>query len=402
MTRLAVICLLLVSACDRSSPPPSIDRAPALVALDPPSARGATSPNLVAVANGALLTWIEPTEGKAHRLRFARFTGGAWSAAITINEGVDLIASWADVPSIAQQQDGVLVASWAEKVPAPAQHAYDVVLARSVDRGATWKRLGSPHHDGTATEHGFVSLVPAATSTLVIWLDGRATVAPSGATMLRAASVAEAIGDEQVVDDRVCDCCSTAAAATAEGPLAVFRDRSADEVRDPSIARNVKGAWLPSRPVHVDGWTIAGCPVNGPAIAASGHDVAVAWYTLAGQRSTVRVAFSSDAGASFDRPIEVDAPRAARSPIGRVDVARDGTDALVSWIAAEGGIAHLVVRRVSRDGRLGPELEIATVDAGRDSGFPRIENVGDELLVTWTDTRAGVLRASHIPRAAFK
>ena len=401
MVRLAVTCLVLVSACDRSATPPIIDRAPALVALDPPSARGATSPNLVATANGALLTWLEPTEGKAHRLRFARFTGGAWSTATTITEGADLIANWADVPSIAQQQDGVLVASWAEKVPAPAAHAYDVVLARSVDRGATWKRLGSPHHDGTATEHGFVSLVPAAASTLVVWLDGRATVAPAGATMLRAASVAEAIGDEQVVDDRVCDCCSTAAAATAEGAVTVFRDRSEEEVRDPSIARNVKGAWS-SRPVHVDGWTIAGCPVNGPAIAASGYDVAVAWYTVAGQRSTVRVAFSSDAGASFDCPIDVDVPHEARSPVGRVDVVRDGADALVSWIAAEREDARLVVRRVSRDGRLGPELEIARVDAGRDSGFPRIENVGDELLVTWTDTRAGVLRAVRIQRAAFK
>ncbi len=401
MRRICALRLVLIGACGRSSTTGS--EVPAkLAAIDPPAGVGAASPSLVATRDGALVTWLEPADRKSHRLRFARFSDGRWNAATTIVEGENVVANWADVPSMTEQQDGVLIAHWAEKVPEPAAHAYAVILARSSDRGATWKRLGSPHRDGTATEHGFVSLVPDGSSTLVVWLDGRETVNDRGSTMLRAASVGETIGDEQVVDDRVCDCCSTAAAMTADGPAVVFRDRSDDELRDPWIARRLAGSWTQSRAVHQDRWMIAGCPVNGPAIASSGRELVVAWYTLADQRATVRVAFSSDSGGSFGRAIDVDVPRDLRAPIGRVDVVLDGTDAVVSWIAAEREVGHLLVRRVSRDGRLGPELELATIGAGRDGGFPRIENVGDELLASWTDTSSGRLRAGHIPRSAIK
>ena len=31
--------------------------------------------------------------------------------------------------------------------------------------------------------------------------------------------------------------------------------------------------------VYNDGWKIAACPVNGPAVAANGKRVALAWFT---------------------------------------------------------------------------------------------------------------------------
>lgn len=223
-----------------------------------------------------------------------------------------------------------------------------------------------------------------------------------GATMLRAASIGETIGAEQVVDDRVCDCCSTAAAMTADGPAAVFRDRTTDEVRDPWIARRTAGSWSPSRAVHADGWNIPGCPVNGPAIAAVGREVVVAWYTLAERRPTVRIAFSADAGTTFERAIEVDAPRGARAPIGRVDVVIDRPGAaVVSWIAAEQDDGRLLVRRIARDGRNGAELELTAIAASRSGGFPRIESLGDDLVFAWTDVPAATVRAARIARTSI-
>lgn len=406
MTRASWIGALLtaVLGCDRSpasTPQASrADSAARIVAIDPPAAAGSTSPNLVASGDAILATWIEPVPPHSHRVRVARLTGASWSQPSTIADGPDIVANWADVPSVARQATGILVAHWAEKTATSGSHGYDVILARSTDDGASWRRLGAPHRDGSASEHGFVSLVPDGDAVLALWLDGRATASGSaGATMLRAARVGETIGEEQVVDDRVCDCCSTSAAVTADGPAVAYRDRSADERRDPFVSRRGANGWSSPRAVHADGWQITGCPVNGPMLAASGRDVVAAWYTYADQRPAVRVAFSSDAGATFDRPIDVDAPHGARAPLGRVDVVLDRPgEALVSWIASERDDARLLVRRVARDRRRGAELVLATSTAARDSGFPRMEILGGDIVVAWTDVRAKTLRAIRTAR----
>ena len=74
----------------------------------------------------------------------------------------------------------------------------------------------------------------------------------------------------QIVDGDACSCCSTDMAETVDGPVAVYRDHDAGEIRDISIVRRVDGKWTAPAPVHRDGWMIAGCPTNGPAVAASG------------------------------------------------------------------------------------------------------------------------------------
>jgi hypothetical protein len=400
--------LTALLGCDRSSPasPPhaapasTADRAAHIVAIDPPAAASSASPNLVASGDAILATWIEPAPPGSHRVRLARFASGRWSAPSTISEGADILANWADVPSVVRA-GSVLLAHWAEKTAASGAHGYDVVLARSTDDGASWRRLGSPHRDGTATEHGFVSLVPDGDAVVALWLDGRAAASAStGATMLRAARIGESIGDEQIVDDRVCDCCSTSAVAAPDGPVVAYRDRSGDELRDAFVSRRGPAGWSAPRAVHADGWNITGCPVNGPMLAASGRDVVAAWYTSADRRAVVRIAFSGDAGETFDPPIDVDAPRGAHVPLGRVDVVIDRPgEALVSWIASEREDARVLVRRVARDRRRGAELAVATTTAARDSGFPRLELLGDDIIVAWTDTRAKTVRAIRIARA---
>ena len=67
---------------------------------------------------------------------------------------------------------------------------------------------------------------------------------------------------------------------TAEGPVVVYRDRSEaeKEIRDISIVRLKGKKWSAPRPVFQDGWRLNGCPVNGPAVAAAGRRVAVAWF----------------------------------------------------------------------------------------------------------------------------
>jgi peroxiredoxin len=371
------------------------------------------APNLVAYGpDELLLTWLEPlepTEGKAqaHRLRFARLKAGAWSPAATVAQGEALVANWADFPSVARGADGGLVAHWAER-SGNSPYAYDVVLGRSRDGGKSWQRLGPAHDDKTQTEHGFVSLLAEGPGVRAIWLDGRETAGAegheahgAGAMTLRTAVLGKALAGGELLDGRVCDCCGTAAAMTSEGPVVLYRNRDEGEIRDIFILRRTARGWSQPRPVSADGWKVPGCPVNGPAVAARGRRVAVAWYTYAGDRPRVRLAFSEDAGASFGAPLDVDGPRGSRVPLGRVDVVLDEDgSALVSWLASEREEASLLVRRVTADGRLSKVLHLEKTRADRQSGFPRMERLGNSLFVAYTEVGApSHVRVVQLPAA---
>src|SRR3546814_21156194 len=100
------------------------------------------------------------------------------------------------------------------------------------------------------------------------------------------------------ISDWSSDVCSSDldAALSARGPVVVWRDRTADELRDIQIARFAQGTWTAPRHVHRDNWHMPACPVHGPAVAANGEQVWVAWYAEAGGAQSLRVASSCNAG----------------------------------------------------------------------------------------------------------
>jgi peroxiredoxin len=384
--------------------------APGMERLDPPAGPGAMAPNLVASGpEELLLTWLEPEEGstgkpQAHQLRFSRWKAGAWSPAVTLAKGEALVANWADFPSMVRGPNGSLVAHWAER-SGKSPYAYDVILGRSTEDGKNWRRLGPAHDDKTQTEHGFVSLLEDGAGVRAFWLDGRETAGAegheghgAGAMTLRTAVLGTSLTGAEVLDRRVCDCCGTSAAMTSEGPVVVYRNRDEGEIRDIFILRRTKQGWSQPRAVHADGWKVPGCPVNGPSVAARGRKVVVAWYTYAEDRPRVRLAFSEDAGATFGAPLDVDGPRGARVPLGRVDVALDEDgSALVSWLASERENAEVLIRRATAEGRLGAELHVTKTRGDRQSGFPRLERLGSVLFMTWTE----VGTPSHVRAVRF-
>ncbi|HEX6938686.1 MAG TPA: sialidase family protein [Longimicrobiales bacterium] len=389
--RAAVVVGGIAAAAGCGAGPGSRPPVAALTALESPAVPGSGEPNLAVGPDGTLyLSWLEPTADGGHALRLAARRDTAWSEPVTVASGADFFVNWADFPSVIALPDGSLAAHWLVRTGGGA--AYDIHVARSRDGGATWAPAVVPHRDGTVSEHGFVSMLAGADGRLtVVWLDGRKyaeTAAsdhdPSAEMTVRLTTIGldGALGPERLLDGRTCDCCQTAAAMTDAGPVVVYRDRSADEVRDIAIVRSVDGRWTEPRPVHEDGWVIRACPVNGPAIAAAGRDVVVAWFTAANDSPRVRVAFSEDAGATFGAPLDV----GAATPVGRVDVERldDGT-ALVSWIERTADAAEIRVRRIGAAGPIGPPHTVAASSAARASGFPRMARVGDEVVFAWTE-----------------
>lgn len=361
----------------------------AVTAIASPAGPGAGEPFLAIGSDGRIfLSWLEPVDSASHALKFAAYDGTQWSSPRTIRGGTDFFVNWADFPSIKVLDDGRLAAHWLQKT-GPGTYAYGVRVAQSSDNGTTWTAPVIPHRDSSNTEHGFVTLWPEGDGMGAVWLDGRKYNveghSPTNEMMVLFTTIGAdgKLGPEVRLDERVCDCCQTAAATTSRGPVVAYRGRSADEIRDIHVVRRVNDKWTTPVPVHADGWKIAACPVNGPAIAANDERVALAWFTSANDSAKVKVAFSADAGATFGVPVRVDEGQ----PAGRVDIAllRDGS-ALVSWIERTGGdTAEVRVRRVAADGTPAPAITVATSSAARASGFPRMIIRGGDAIFAWTE-----------------
>ncbi len=379
-----------------------------------PAGQDSREPELFASADGrVILSWVEKINDKRHALQFSTRDAAGWSATRTVAEGDNWFVNWADFPSVVALPDGSMAAHWLVK-SGKGTYAYDVNISRSNDGGRTWGRPVVPHTDGTTTEHGFVSLLPLQDGRVgAVWVDGRAMKdvkeahdeeAPHSASMqLRYAAIDAGgkLSDEAVLDERICECCQTSAALTSEGVIAAYRDRSEREVRDIHFVRRQGSGWTAPQPAPADNWEIDGCPVNGPAIAAEGRRVALAWFTGEGNSPRVQVAFSSDAGATFGPPARIDEGEA----LGRVDVVllADGS-ALVCWMeggAREGGANK--VRRVAPDGTPGPVAIISRVDVSRSSGFPRMARLGDTVYFAWTQFgKPSRVRTATADVSAFK
>ena len=375
-----------------------------VTALASPAAIDSGQPQLSALGNRVVLSWIERS-GERATLRFSERTDSGWTEARTVASGADWFVNWADVPSVIPLQHESMAAHWLQK-SAASTYAYDVRLALSRDRGRTWSPSVTPHHDGTQTEHGFASLFPMPGQGLgAVWLDGRQMKEgahegmDAGAMSLRGALFGPDgnQASEMLIDDRVCECCPSATAVTTDGPIVAYRNRTTDEVRDIYVSRMVAGTWTEPRSVHDDNWRIAACPVNGPALSANGRDVAIAWFTAVGNEGHVYAAFSSDSGATFGPPVRIDDAGA----VGRVDIEllADGS-AAVTWIEFADQRSEFRMRRAERGGARSPSIAVSGISAGRSSGYPRLARRGNELLFAWVESgekprvRTAVARAS--------
>jgi len=386
---LAALVSCLLMACSPGTPETML-----VEPLASPAGAGSQSPRLALTGDGnVVLSWLEQAGADSYELRYSTLEGDSWSPAAVLASGSDWFINWADFPAVVPIQDETWAAYWLVK-RAGGTYAYDIALALSADAGASWSAPFTPHDDGTPTEHGFVSLFPWQGDVGVVWLDGR-NMQPDdgqggnghgvGAMSLRYArftadGVPRAGGQ---IDDHVCECCQTAVAVGSAGPVLAYRGRTAEEIRDIEVRRFAGDGWSEPQTLGEDNWRIPGCPVNGPAIAASGDTVVVGWYAAPERQSRVAVAFSADAGATFSRPVIVDQDRLS----GRVDVAllADGS-AVLSWAArSEEGGGELRIRRVWPNGDTGPIQVVARGDVSRSAGFPQMVRSGEHLVFAWTE-----------------
>jgi hypothetical protein len=355
--------------------------------LPSPAPSNSSLSRVVANESGDIyLSWISQDAEQA-TLAFSQLTSAGWDTPKVISRGNNWFVNWADFPALSVDGSG-MVAHWLQ-ISAQGTYDYDIRARFYPQDNATWTEARTIHTDGVSAEHGFVSMLPTNNgTTLITWLDGRETKHgdPQGAMTLRA-GIFDKSGtsvSEWELDHRVCDCCQTSSAMTEKGPIVVYRDRSAEEVRDIYATRLVEGVWTLPQPIHNDNWEIAGCPVNGPSVAAVKERVAVAWFTAKDDTPKIQLVVSSDSGQSFSDPVVVESPNTN----GRVGtVILESNEIVVSWMDTTDE-AKIMLSRYDIKGAFLGSAEVASSSASRRSGFPIIEAVGNSVYVTWTDISA--------------
>ncbi|MEX0720348.1 MAG: hypothetical protein WD059_06750 [Balneolaceae bacterium] len=364
------------------------DKEPGLSVLNNPASDNSSLPRLFTDNTGTVfLSWVEEDQNVA-MLKYSSFDDDSWSQPQTVASNSGWFVNWADFPSIIAKDGKPIAAHWLDKIPGNS-YSYNVAISRF---NGSWSDPQIPHDDSTATEHGFVSMIPDTDSTFAaIWLDGRNTAgrehheySDAGKAMtLRGAFIDQNSGiiESFEIDSNVCDCCNTAIAKTENGLIAAYRNRTEDEIRDIYITRYTNGAWLEPKAVADDNWEIAACPVNGPAIDAEQKNIAVAWFTGAEGKARVKLSISSDNGESFSEPVIVD----EEGPLGRVDLDIDQDKIWMSWIATIDNETNIQVRSYDFSGNKLATFSIPEFSKNRSSGFPQITPHKDGLIVAYTD-----------------
>lgn len=386
MNRFFWFCIMLIGigcSADRNANTETIN----LTSINSPARSPAGEPFLFTDAQDQVyLSWIEKQD-TVNYFKFSKLINDQWTEPTTIASGSSWFVNWADYPIMAVNGNNYLAHYLTRN--GTGTYAYDVALVKSLD-GKDWSKPFLLNTDNIEAEHGFVTMIPYGDNFFVSWLDGRNTVMENmevdhhsghqGAMSLRAA-VIDTNGNrlnEWELDNKTCDCCQTTAAITSNGPVVVYRDRSDEEIRDMSIVRLINNEWTEPQPMHEDHWKIKGCPVNGPRISNHENYLAVAWFTAASDSAHVNVSFSSDGGASFNKPVRID----EGETIGRVDIAMlDRDKAMVCWM--EG--SKIKTRIVNKDGTMGTPIEVANSSSTRSSGFPQMTKSGEKLIFAWTD-----------------
>ena len=370
----------ILAACAEPAQPPLFTNP---VPLSMPSGPNTEGPRLSSGPGvPLLLSWMS-REQHGGVLYWSVLDGDKWGPATELVTDEKMFVNWADVPQVVPITEKRWLAHWLSK-SGEATYAYDVKLAETDDGGASWRSLPSPHDDGTQTEHGFVSSHAGENGVRLVWLDGRNTLSGDGMTLRTGVVMSDSsLAEGAEIDNLVCDCCRTAVAANDKTTFVVYRNRTEAEIRDIYLARFEDGEWQEGQSVADDGWEIDGCPVNGPAIAAEGNLVAIAWFTAANDHPRVQLRISEDSGKSFSDPIRI----ATNNIPGQVDVEIiDESSVAVSWIHKDprDDLSDVMLRSITVSGAMSKPEVVGRTAARR--SIPVMHKVDDHIYLAWADT----------------
>ncbi len=348
-----------------------------------PAGPGSLQPNWSVAPDGAaVFSWIEPATGGAFSLKYAVRKGGAWGPATTIAANRHFFRHPAEMPEVLAVVGGHWFAHWVES-PGGDSDAEYVFVSSSTD-GKNWTPPLQAHRDKSPVQHGLASMIanPDGGGS-IFWLEA---LKGEDAPVALKRTIVDATGKEireEVLQPDVCGCCPTAVTRTSKGLLVAFRAHTKDNIRDIAVTQLENGKWTAPKVVSADNWEIEACPTNAAAVKAQGDHVAVSWFTEADDMPRTLVAFSSDAGSSFTKPVLLSTGHS----FGYTSLAMDDDGgAIVSWLEQSPDGAKVMVRRVTAAGVAGPVVEVAK--GGKMAlGYPKLFHNGSETMIAWGSSK---------------
>jgi len=344
-------------------------------------------PNLsLADRDAIFLSWTHVQQDSSTVLYFTDMEEDGWGFPKPIHRSRNIMLNWADLPAVHRfpRKDNILLAHWLEK-NGRTTTSYDIKLSISSDGGDSWSKGFMPYPPKSNNENGFASVIPMERDMGVFWLAGaeylQDSLVTDAALLFARIGADQRVYDRQVLDTKVCECCKTDATLSSQGPIVVYRDRKEEEFRDIKIIRRENGKWTSPETVHQDNWKIPGCPVNGPAVAALGSKVAVAWYTEDSGEPKVNLAISDNAGRTFSNPIRLDQGNA----VGRVDVSIDPDGAVAACWVEHKELDLLYATLIRPDGeQVTPRIVSHTGQNGR-FGYPIMKSWENGFIMTYNE-----------------
>lgn len=266
----------------------------------------------------------------------------------------------------------------------------EVFVTRSADGGKTFS-LPQPITASKESQRFQALALDSDGSVFAAWLDKR-NRGPArkkgakydGAALFFASSRdgGGSYSEAHVAQDNTCECCRLGLAFAGPGrPAVVFRNIFEGGVRDHAIVTfsDLKTPGEVHR-VSVDDWQISACPHHGPSLSvAKNGTYHVTWYTNGKNRKGLFYARSEDGGRTFSAPAPVgDAARSPSRPF--VLAGPNGTQLIWKEFDGEKTTVNLMTSRDAGKTWSQPRAIAATTDA---SDHPLLVSDGRRVFLSW-------------------
>lgn len=281
-----------------------------------------------------------------------------------------------------------------------------IKTTRSLDGGRTFVPPTSLQQKGAAGDRGWLaSTVDDRGRLHAIWLDHRGMAAAGdhamhkseddGVAMAQKSGLyyATADGVERELFKGVCYCCKTAMATGPKGEIyAAWRHVFAGNMRDMAFTASRDGGrtFSPLTRVNQDGWSIAGCPDDGPAMAVDAQGaVHLVWPTVKDEQGVILYAVSTD-GKSFSAPTRVPTLGGAKPSHPQIAIDRAGR-INVAWDESQNGVRRAAVRWI------GSSTPPAVL--GDATSYPVMAATNAGMVTAWTSgaANASVITVRRLP-----
>jgi hypothetical protein len=379
--------------------------------------RSNSTPSVAAAGSFVAIAWGASAEGMADvYVAVSRDAGQTFTVPVQVNDVPGAAKLGGEFPprvAVTPRKgsgDPDIAVLWTEKGDTTA-----IKTARSTDGGATFGAPTALQAPDAPGQRGWPALAMDGAGTAhTIWLDHRGMAAPAGAAAgakhaghgatdaaydgvamaqksgLYYASAGAAPASERELAKGVCYCCKTAMTVTPDGAIhAAWRHVYAGNLRDIAATVSRDGGRTFSEPVRIseDGWEIAGCPDDGPAMAADeSGTVHVIWPTMLDGPTPEGALFYS-----FTRDGVTFAPRTRIPTLGQsrpthpqIAVDQQGR-VMVAWDEFTSGMRMAAAREIKRPGTatidLGP---VVIIEPSGPSTYPALAGTAAGILGVWS------------------